>query len=386
MRLNCRSMLLSPLLCAALFLGACTAIQPVTPEATPAETSAVTPAVTPEETDTPQAEEEPDTTPTEMPTEMPTEEAGEEPQADGAGVDIGELVRQVLMQQLQVDADEIEIVSVEEVEWPDSCLGVYTADELCAQVITPGYRVVLEVNGDTYEYHTDAEGMAIRLAEAPQASIEQPLILFEARTEGCTTAQIGTTGVAYGPCGGVQMMGQLVVPERADQLAELVSTFAPFTASTQAGSVDFYGAGTTEATPAQQRMIAEWSRNVLLEAESGRSGASWGLAFAWHREGGIAGFCEDVTAYVTGQLYITSCRGQTPETIEARWLTAEELEQIYAWQDRFAPFEMIQSDNAQADSMTVRLVFSSSGDTEASAADQQAIADFAADLFAQATQ
>lgn len=386
MRLTRQSVFLSIFLCTALFLGACTTtIQSVTPEVpTPVTTS-------PDAASTEEPVEEATALPTEEPTEVPTAEATEEPTGetgnmDGAETDIGEIVRQTLMQQLQVDADEIEIVSVEAVEWPDACLGVYNEDELCAQVITPGYRVILEAEGRTYEYHTNADGTSIRLAEGPEASIQDPLIHFETQADGCTTAQIGTTGVAFGPCGGVQMMGQLVVPERGDQLAYLVSTFAPFTAKTDVGTVDFYGRGTTEPTPAQQRMIGEWSRYVVLEAQSGRSGASWGLAFAWHREGGIAGFCEDVTAYVTGQLYVTSCRGQEPQTIEARWLTADELEQIYAWQDRYAPFETVQSDDAQADSMTVRLVFSAHGDTFPDEAEQQAILDFAANLFLQATQ
>jgi hypothetical protein len=49
----------------------------------------------------------------------------------------------------------IEIVSVEPVDWPDACLGLAGPDEACAQVITPGLRVVLSARGRQYEYHTD---------------------------------------------------------------------------------------------------------------------------------------------------------------------------------------------------------------------------------------
>jgi len=38
------------------------------------------------------------------------------------------------------------------------------------------------------------------------------------------------------------------------------------------------------------RAVAEWARLIFDVAESGRSGAAWGLALSWHREGGIAGF------------------------------------------------------------------------------------------------
>jgi hypothetical protein len=35
---------------------------------------------------------------------------------------------------------------------------------VCAQVVTPGYRVLLSAEGRRYEYHTDLE-TAVRLAE-----------------------------------------------------------------------------------------------------------------------------------------------------------------------------------------------------------------------------
>jgi hypothetical protein len=52
---------------------------------------------------------------------------------------------------------QIEILVVEPVDWPDSCLGVASPGVACAQMITPGYRVILRANGSDYEYHTDAQ-------------------------------------------------------------------------------------------------------------------------------------------------------------------------------------------------------------------------------------
>ena len=52
-------------------------------------------------------------------------------------------------------AQAIAIVSVEPVDWPDACLGLPRPDEACAQVITPGLRVVLSAGGRGYEYHTN---------------------------------------------------------------------------------------------------------------------------------------------------------------------------------------------------------------------------------------
>jgi hypothetical protein len=73
--------------------------------------------------------------------------------------------RQDLSQSLGIPADQIEVVSHEEVEWPDACLGLAEPDEMCAQVITPGWRVILNAEGQQFEYHTDQRGKIIRRKE-----------------------------------------------------------------------------------------------------------------------------------------------------------------------------------------------------------------------------
>lgn len=67
---------------------------------------------------------------------------------------LGFTARQDLAQQLGMAADAITVVSVEAVDWPDASLGCPSEGMMYAQVITPGYRVVLETDGKTYEYHT----------------------------------------------------------------------------------------------------------------------------------------------------------------------------------------------------------------------------------------
>lgn len=56
---------------------------------------------------------------------------------------------------LQIAPDIIKVVAYEAVEWPDTGLGVHRSDAMYLQVITPGYRIVLEGAGRRYEYHTD---------------------------------------------------------------------------------------------------------------------------------------------------------------------------------------------------------------------------------------
>jgi hypothetical protein len=74
-----------------------------------------------------------------------------------------EAARVALATELGVAADEITILSLERVEWPDSCLGAAAEGEVCAQVITPGYRIVLKTIDKQYVAHTDESGKAVRL-------------------------------------------------------------------------------------------------------------------------------------------------------------------------------------------------------------------------------
>jgi hypothetical protein len=61
-------------------------------------------------------------------------------------------------------APESDIAGIlqEDVTWPDSCLGCVQTGEMCSQVLTPGYRIVLRVRDATYEYHTN-RGDRVRL-------------------------------------------------------------------------------------------------------------------------------------------------------------------------------------------------------------------------------
>ena len=53
---------------------------------------------------------------------------------------------------------EVVLVSSEYVDWPDTSLGNPTGEMFYAQVITPGFKIVLESGGEQYEYHTDTAG------------------------------------------------------------------------------------------------------------------------------------------------------------------------------------------------------------------------------------
>lgn len=63
---------------------------------------------------------------------------------------------------LSVAADQIQIETVEQRDWPDACLGLPNPDEACAEVITPGWLIVVNVGGTEYRYRVDETGTNLR--------------------------------------------------------------------------------------------------------------------------------------------------------------------------------------------------------------------------------
>lgn len=62
-------------------------------------------------------------------------------------------------------AEEISVVTFDPVEWPDSCLGVTNEGDVCAPIVTPGYKILLKANETTFEFHTDFYGSRIYQAK-----------------------------------------------------------------------------------------------------------------------------------------------------------------------------------------------------------------------------
>ncbi len=71
------------------------------------------------------------------------------------------LASEDLADKLDISVSQVELASIEAVKWPDASLGCPQPNMMYAQVITPGYRVILRVGGDVYNYHTNMEGRMI---------------------------------------------------------------------------------------------------------------------------------------------------------------------------------------------------------------------------------
>jgi hypothetical protein len=130
--------------------------------------SACAPAGQSEEVENPGVNQESPATPTARQglVAVPTETSAEGQPAALAPVQPGvygeaaaPLVQQAqddLVQRLGAPSDQITVVSVNEVVWPDGSLGCAQPGQTYTQATVPGYQIVLSYQGQQYDYRTDS--------------------------------------------------------------------------------------------------------------------------------------------------------------------------------------------------------------------------------------
>lgn len=239
----------------------------------------------------------------------------------------------LLSQTLNLPADQITLISAEAVTWPDGCLGVQRPGMMCTQAVVEGYRIILAANGREYEVHTNQNGSAAVLAAGMEEDslIETVLIRQLATNLGLEEAAISVVSneaVEFpDACLGVALPGvmcaQLTVPGRIVVL---------------------------EAQGVQYEYHVSEDGRVIQPAT---------LALTWAREGGIAGFCDHLTVFQSGEVYGGSCKAGTQEEMKplAALLSAAEVEQFQAWMNEYGAVTLEASDpQGVADRMTLNLV------------------------------
>jgi len=221
-------------------------------------------------------------------------------------------------------------------------------------------------------------------------SVAGPLLHWE--NKECDALESDGQNLSYGRCGGA-LTNVPATPEDLLRLEQWQALYQPIDASAQAtpaGILIFNGDGTVSATEAEQRAMAEWASLRHDELVAGRTSAGWKLALDWHREGGIAGFCDEVTVYLTGDYYVANCKTPTPTSAPTTrpslplHLDPDQLVQLYTWYDNLATFDYSYTDPAPTDAMTTRFSFNGRGKQPATDEDIQAINDFASSLVVQA--
>ncbi|MDO9086858.1 MAG: hypothetical protein Q7U53_11680 [Anaerolineaceae bacterium] len=70
-----------------------------------------------------------------------------------------------LARQLEIPANNVVVLFSEQIDWPDTCLGINTDESICVPILTPGYRIQLDASGVLYEFHSDIYGSRLLPAQ-----------------------------------------------------------------------------------------------------------------------------------------------------------------------------------------------------------------------------
>jgi len=248
---------------------------------------------------------------------------------------------------LNLPPGQITVVSAEAVEWPDGCLGVQKPGVMCTQAIVPGYKIILEANGEQYEFHTDEDGSAVvQVTKEVFGSVEELVINQLASNleldEGDVSVVSNSDTEFPDTCLGVAMHNVMC--------AEVV-------------------------TPG--KIIVLEANGVQYEYHISNDGTRIQpatLALTWMREGGIAGFCDSLTVFLSGEIYGNQCKSQPNETMGTfpNLLSATEREQFNTWFKELGQVDLDMSDpKGVSDRMEVKLAFYGNGSGTLSKTDQQ---------------
>ena len=66
-----------------------------------------------------------------------------------------------LAHRLDIAVEQIQVLTVASRQWPDASLGCPQPDMMYAQVITPGFQIILSAAGKEYDYRTDLQRVFI---------------------------------------------------------------------------------------------------------------------------------------------------------------------------------------------------------------------------------
>ena len=289
---------------------------------------------------------QPDATPTHIPADLtPAQQAAVSALSDITGL----------------PADKITLVSTEAVTWPDGCLGVQRGEMMCTQALVEGFKIVLEAEGREYEFHTNQNGSAVVLATGElSASVEDAVVAQLTQNLGLDKKDISVVS---------------------------------------SEEVEFSDACMDIAMPdVMCAQVITPGKIIVLEADgvqyeyhtSADGGRVWPatLALTWKREDGIAGFCDNMTVFLSGEVYTDNCKSPDGRMgTFSRLLSTGERDQFNNWVAEFGKVELDASDpEGVADRMVVTLSFFGNGNGKLAAADEEALFQWAQDMYQKASQ
>jgi hypothetical protein len=108
------------------------------------------------------------------------------------------------------------------------------------------------------------------------------------------------------------------------------------------------------------------------------------VALTWKREGGIAGFCDNLSVFLSGEVYGSQCRtGDSRMATFVYLFSATEQKQFASWAAKYEEVNIDASDpKGVSDRMVVTLTFIGQGDQQViPVTDQQEMLEFAQALY-----
>ncbi len=263
-----------------------------------------------------------------------------------------------LSQSLNLPPGKLTLTSTEAVDWPNGCLGVQKLGMMCTQAIVPGYKILIEADGQVYEVRTNEDGTVVEVVSGPAVteSLEEELIKRLAANLGLETDAVkvvSTSEIEFGDaCLGVALpsvsCAQVMTPGKIIVL---------------------------EANGEQYTYHTTADGSFIQPAD---------LLLTWKREGGIAGFCDVLMVYRSGDISGNQCKSQPNEVTGsfAATLTAEERSQLETWQQELGAVNLDLSDpEGVSDRMVVTLDFYGSGKGSLAQSDQQAMLEWVQSVF-----
>jgi hypothetical protein len=264
----------------------------------------------------------------------------------------------LLSQTLSLPADQLTVISTEAVTWPNGCLDVERPGMFCTQAVVDGYRILIEANGRQYEVRTNETGSMALIASGMEAGSLIEVVLIRQLAENLGLQEASVSVVSNEPvefadaCLGVAMQdvmcAQVIVPGRIVVL---------------------------EADGVQYEYHVSDDGRLIQPAT---------LALTWSRDGGIAGFCDRLTVFRSGEVYGSSCKSQTGGMMGtfSSLLSDEEIAQLQGWLEEYGSVSIEASDPlGVSDRMTLSLNLYGNGSAKPLKAEEDRLFDWAQTLY-----
>ncbi len=260
-----------------------------------------------------------------------------------------------LASRLNIPQDQISIMSSEPVTWPNGCMGIQRMGVMCTMNIVPGYRIVLGAGGSQYEFHTNQDGSVV----LPASGMPAP-----GAAESAVIAQLAS-----------------VQDIPADQISVISDANVEWPDSclgvAQAGL-----ACSQIVTPGHSIVVR--ANGIQYEYHTNGDGSQVqpaSLWLVWKQEGGVAGRCDQMTIYLSGEIQAGSC-SQTKDTTVKQVLSQSDQTQLEQWSASFGSVLIDLSDpKTAADAMLRTLLLNGTGSGQPSVDEQKKMYNWAQTIF-----